>query len=136
MQSKYDTLPFLPATTIRPICPGITILHPLSRRGQGPGMIVLVPETGVTSNNSDLRIEHGVPAPIMKWAEEGYTVAEITRAALTSSSDALKVALRELEQTPTTVPRGVVGLVGRSFDAMPQGFGTSVMELSTYRVRD
>lgn len=112
MQSKYERLPFLPKTILQAVSPGITLLQPLSRRGVGPGIVVLVPETGVSSS-SDLRIEDGLPSPSMKWAEEGYMVIEITEAALAALPDALDRALRALQKADSTVPKGVVGLVGK-----------------------
>lgn len=115
MQSKYEQLPFLPKTVLQVIGQGITLLQPLSRRGFGPGIVVLVPESG-TSSDSVLRIDEGVPSPLMKWAEEGYVVVEITEAGLAASSDALAVALRELERNDATVPKNVVGLVGEDID--------------------
>lgn len=115
MQSKYEQLPFLPKTVLQVVGHGITLVQPLSRRGFGPGIVVLVPESG-TSGDSVLRIDDGVPSPLMKWAEEGYVVVEVTEAALAASPDALALALGELERNDATVPKNVVGLVGKDTD--------------------
>lgn len=48
----------------------------------------------------------------MKWAEEGYTVIEITEAAFGELPDALDMACRELGQSPSAEPKNVIGLVG------------------------
>lgn len=117
MESKYEQLPFLPKTVLQAVAQGITLLQPLSRRGFGPGIVVLVPESG-TSGDSCLRIDEGVPSPLMKWGEEGYVVVEITEAALAASPDALALALRELERNDATAPKNVVGLVGENTDCL------------------
>ncbi|KAM5350839.1 hypothetical protein ACJ41O_007344 [Fusarium nematophilum] len=110
MNSKYDTLPFLPETRLKQFAPGLTILQPLSRRGSGPGLIILASSSGL-ADASTLAIENGVPSPLMKWGEEGYTVVEITEAALTRPDDAIRWALEELDTCSTTEPKAVVGLI-------------------------
>ncbi|KAH7141719.1 hypothetical protein EDB81DRAFT_898956 [Dactylonectria macrodidyma] len=115
MNSKYDTLPFLPETRLKQFAPGLTILQPLSRRCSGPGLIVLVSNSGL-ADASTLAIENGVPSPLMKWGEEGYTVVEITEAALTRPDDAIRWALEELETCTTTEPKDVVGLIAYTPD--------------------
>jgi carboxymethylenebutenolidase len=113
IDSKYDVLPFLPETKLREHSPGITLLNPLSRRGHGPGLIVLVSETGV-KDASSLRIESGVPSPLMKWGEEGYSVVEITEATLTASPQAaIQTARTILEESDATQPKNAVGLIGK-----------------------
>ncbi|KAF4446714.1 hypothetical protein F53441_9647 [Fusarium austroafricanum] len=62
----------LPTPQLKAIRPGVSLLPPLSRRGHGPGLIVLTP----TSKNL-LDIRDGVPSVMIKWAEEGYTVVQI-----------------------------------------------------------
>ncbi|KAI8682456.1 Carboxymethylenebutenolidase [Fusarium sp. Ph1] len=113
MDSKYAVLPFLPETRLKRFAPGLTILQPLSRRGVGPGLILLVSDTGA-AGSSALAIENGVPSPLMKWAEEGYTVVEITKTALARPDDAIRWALEELRSCKTVDIRDVVGLIGKS----------------------
>ncbi|KAF2212815.1 hypothetical protein CERZMDRAFT_97314 [Cercospora zeae-maydis SCOH1-5] len=135
MNSKYEVLPFLPETKLEQVAPGITLLNPLSRRGYGPGLIVLVAETGV--QGSSLRIEHGVPSPVMKWGEEGYSVVEITEAALTSSPrSVIESALEALKKSPKTEPKDAVGVIAYSssiwntaaehFDSFPSIVGAVI----------
>jgi carboxymethylenebutenolidase len=112
MDSKYAVLPFLPETRLKQFAPGLTILQPLSRRGVGPGLIVLVSDTGL-AGSSALAIENGVPSPLMKWAEEGYTVVEVTQTALARPDDAIRWALEELRSCKTVDIQDVVGLVGK-----------------------
>lgn len=111
MESKYGSTPVSPRTNLKKITPGITLLEPLSRRGQGPGLVILVQESGLVDDASITRIEHGIPSPLMKWAEESYTVVEITQLALKHEPSALKLALAELVECHTTVPKRAVGII-------------------------
>ncbi|KAF4500524.1 MFS transporter [Fusarium agapanthi] len=72
--------------------------------------IILVPETSKATSDT-LRVDGCVPSPLMKWAEEGYTVAEITEAGLANPSVALSQAVKELEAARSTEPKNVVGVV-------------------------
>ncbi|KAL6399253.1 dienelactone hydrolase s [Ilyonectria robusta] len=110
MNSKYEKLPFLPETHLDPVCQGITLLRPLSRRGEGPGLIVLVPNTGVTGP-STLAIEEGIPCPLMKWGEEGYTTVEVTESAFETKSDPIKEAIASFAKHECANPKNVVGLI-------------------------
>lgn len=111
MESKYSQPPVLPRTILRRITPNITLLQPLSRRGCGPGLVILVSESGAVDDASATRIENGIPCPLMKWAEESYTVVEITQEALFRESDPLKLALTELAACKTTEPKSAVGII-------------------------
>lgn len=112
IDSKYEVLPFLPKTSLQPLASGITVVHPLTRRGKGPGLIVIVSQSGITGQSS-LAIENGVPCPVMKWAEEGFTTVEITAAALDHVTNALHIALDGLRNSHTIDSKGLVGLVGK-----------------------
>lgn len=58
--------PPLPKSGLKEIRSNINILAPLSRRGHGPGLLILVPD-----HNYQLDITEGVPSPILKWARGG-----------------------------------------------------------------
>lgn len=111
MESKYGSIPVSPQTTLKKITLNVTLLQPLSRRGQGPGLVILVKESGLIEDTSTTRIERGIPSPLMKWAEESYTVVEITQHALEHESSALGSALAALEACQTTVPKNSVGII-------------------------
>jgi hypothetical protein len=51
----------------------ITIQTPLTRAGKGPGMIICI-ESELNLGSSNTHLE---PAPLQKWAEEGFCVAQI-----------------------------------------------------------
>ena len=57
--------------------PGLTLQPPLTRRGHGPSLILLVPEDieGLILGQSDKTLD---PPPLQKWAEEGFVVAQVT----------------------------------------------------------
>lgn len=63
----------LPCAAVREIGTDITLQPPLSRRGHGPGLIIVLPK--------DLELDADQqtldPPPRQKWAEEGYAVVEI-----------------------------------------------------------
>ena len=100
----------LPAPQLREIRPGVSLLPPLSRRGHGPGLVVLTP----TSENL-LEIKDGVPSVLIKWAEEGYTVVQIDGStfATVDSGNALSEALEAMRQCEQ-YDEGKIGLVGKA----------------------
>lgn len=55
------------------ISPHLTLQAPLSRRGRGPGL-VLVLDHYALAERSD---EHLDPEPLRKWAEEGWAVVQV-----------------------------------------------------------
>lgn len=61
-----------------------------------------------------LAIIEGVPSPLVKWAEEGYTVVEIQARALQTGKDHLiKSAIEALEACEKCEPKDKIGLVGQ-----------------------
>ncbi|CZS80789.1 unnamed protein product [Fusarium graminearum] len=85
----------LPTPQLKAVRPGVSLLPPLSRRGHGPGLVVLAPSSGDL-----LKIEDGVPSVLVKWAEEGYTVVQIDASAFKEgdSKDVLREALETMHQ--------------------------------------
>lgn len=106
--------PPLPPTQLTELEPGLSILLPLSRRGDGPGLLILVPDT-----DKPLAIIDGVPSQLIKWAEEGYTVVEMQRRALiTGAREALTKAIQALESCDKCAPKDKVGLVGKLYTTL------------------
>ncbi|KAK2593431.1 hypothetical protein QQS21_008882 [Conoideocrella luteorostrata] len=99
--------PPLPSPQLVKLLSGTHILKPLSRRGEGPGIILL------TADYPDqLTITNGVPSPILKWAEEGYVVTEIPSSALKKAADqALYEAIEVIKQCDKCTSSSKVGLV-------------------------
>ncbi|KJX92560.1 hypothetical protein TI39_contig5841g00026 [Zymoseptoria brevis] len=87
------------------IAEGVTLIRPLSRKGVGPGIILLVSDQ---QSDTPIEIENGIPSLRMKWAEEGYCVVEIRPQA---SSSALKTAVEKLDACQECEPKDKMGLV-------------------------
>ncbi|KAF5027339.1 hypothetical protein F66182_540 [Fusarium sp. NRRL 66182] len=100
----------LPTPQLEAIRPGVSLLPPLSRRGHGPGLLVLTP-----ASDGLLKIEKGVPSALIKWAEEGYTVAHLDLSAFedASSQDILLGAIQALNRSDKC-DEGKMGLVAYS----------------------
>lgn len=100
--------PPLPTEELRTLSGGISILSPLTRRGHGPGIILLVPDSDTST-----KIIEGVPSHLVKWAEEGYAVVEIQQQALQKNADdALRQAVDALKQNEKCTSKEKIGVVG------------------------
>lgn len=112
------------------ISPEITIQPPLTRRGTGPGLILVVPPKWVVDHMNRLFLEYIQtkgnedqchvqktldPEPLKKWAEEGYAVAQVTvsddRASKEKFAELLGTAMAELEKVKECEGLEKVGLV-------------------------
>lgn len=101
----------LPSPDLQRLENGASFLPPLSRRGKGPGLILL---TTPEASDESITITDKAPSPLVKWAEEGYAVVQISGKVLgdVSALDALKQAVKAIEGCEKTEPKGTVGLVG------------------------
>ncbi|CAI7629717.1 unnamed protein product [Penicillium glandicola] len=106
-QNKADEPSTLPQVKLTELGPGQTLLNPLSRKGVGPGLIILTSSIAP----GGVHLEDGVPSPQMKWGEEGYTVVEIRDVVDDGSQDPIKLALEALAHSETCQPKEQVGLV-------------------------
>lgn len=100
--------PPLPQPDLQKLRPGVSLLLPLSRRGHGPGLIVLVPD-----HTNQLSIQNGVPSPLIKWAEEGYVVIEIQESAIAGGrdTDTLKEAIDAIFSSEKCDQKEKVGVI-------------------------
>ncbi|KAH7324172.1 LEA domain protein [Stachybotrys elegans] len=100
----------LPSAKIEILKPGFSLQPPLTRRGSGPGLIILT-----TQDEYDEAVVNRDDAPtaVLKWAEEGYTVVQISAEALGSPNAETVVAeaLDALNKSETCQPKDKVGLV-------------------------
>ncbi|OAL56013.1 NTF2-like protein [Pyrenochaeta sp. DS3sAY3a] len=55
------------------VSPHVTLQRPLSRRGRGPGLILVLDHYASTAKSE----KHLDPEPLQKWAEEGFAVVEL-----------------------------------------------------------
>lgn len=86
---------------------------PLSRRGRGPGLLLLTPE------NNAARTDRKTldPEPYQKWAEEGFVVVNVTfpdHVLETSPIDLesyLETGLQDLKSSPACTDPDKLGLI-------------------------
>ncbi|KAK0732223.1 hypothetical protein B0H67DRAFT_549832 [Lasiosphaeris hirsuta] len=98
----------LPNAPCVQITPSISIQPPLSRRGTGPGLILII------SDDVDLRGHDKTldPPPLQKWAEESFAVGQILVGGdLSGLSEQLGRVLSELEKLPRCTSTDKVGVV-------------------------
>ncbi|KAF9875568.1 carboxymethylenebutenolidase [Colletotrichum karsti] len=92
----------------------ITIQPPLSRRGHGPGLLILV-EQGIDLSKHDKILD---PPPAQKWAEEGYAVAQIVVATgdseVTNKIESAIESLKALESCDDKDRFGVIACLTAS----------------------
>lgn len=97
----------LPSATPYNITSNVIIQPPLSRRGHGPALIVVVPsDVDLSSHAKTLD-----PPPLQKWAEEGYAVAQITLQGDGDFRDELNQAVEALEQLDSCDSNEKLGLI-------------------------
>lgn len=85
----------LPCAAAREISTGVLLQPPLSRRGHGPGLIIILPQNLELDENQQTLD----PPPLLKWAEEGYAVVKIqlsNRADEQRLSDAIRIGVDAL----------------------------------------
>lgn len=92
--------------------PSITIQPPLSRRGHGPGLIILV-EAGLNLAKHDKILD---PPPAQKWAEEGYAVAQVVVApGLANIPNDITLAIARLKALESCDDKDKFGVIGKPF---------------------
>lgn len=101
------------------ISPTLTLQPPLSRRGHGPGLVLLVDPSLDLANCHDKTLN---PPPLQKWAEEGYAVAQLklvpnevatATGGLRLDDDELHQAIQELERLPSCDGARELGFIGK-----------------------
>ncbi len=70
--------PALPNPPTTRISDRAVLQPPLSRRGTGPGLVVIVPDATTSGPSGDDSEKPLDPEPVQKWAEEGFAVAGIS----------------------------------------------------------
>lgn len=111
----------LPSAKIQVLKPGVSLQPPLTRLGSGPGLIIL---TSDEIYDEQVAQRDDAPTAVLKWAEEGYTVVQISATA-TEASDIKTVfdeALSALEKCDACQPKNKVGLVCKLGSSQVIGF--------------
>ncbi|UPL02565.1 hypothetical protein LCI18_013499 [Fusarium solani-melongenae] len=107
----------LPTSQLTTLSKGMLLLPPLSRRGHGPGLIILH-----RHSEDPLTFYDGAPSPLLKWAEEGYAVVQLDPTSFDgrSAEDVLRETVEALDQCAKCDPKGNVGLVSYEPDLWNQ----------------
>ena len=112
----------LPNAPVRHISERLSVQPPLSRRGNGPGVLVFLPGPSeeITPSNGQKPLD---PAPIQKWAEEGFAVAFLNNSRNHSAADLLTEAVNAFidlgELLDTKDKFGIIGEFGECQALMP-----------------
>lgn len=100
-------IPQIPSSPLIKLSERAALQPPLSRRGKGPGLIVLFP------NNDGAKWPEGEapldPEPVQKWAEEGFAVVGILLSA--HLTDDLELAKQALDDLAVIEEKGKYGLI-------------------------
>lgn len=103
----------LPSARLQILRPGVSLQPPLTRRGHGPPLIILT-----TADETDEVVTHRDDAPtaVLKWAEEGYTVIQISSAAIESRGvqTLFTEALEAANKCDACQPKEKAGLICQS----------------------
>ncbi|KAI1101304.1 hypothetical protein F4804DRAFT_316412 [Jackrogersella minutella] len=87
----------------------LSIIPPISRQGHGPGLLLIVDEELDLSKHENILD----PPPLLKWAEEGFAVAQL-RVGNSNRGiicDGLALALSELSRLPSCDQAEKVGII-------------------------
>ena len=102
----------LPSAPSRSLGSNLTVQPPLSRRGHGPGLLIICPDH-TPLNRAQNTLD---PPPLQKWAEEGYAVVQVgvpIREDQGSLKEALQKgidALTSLEECDVKDKYGLIGI--------------------------
>jgi carboxymethylenebutenolidase len=113
----------LPSAELQVLKPGLSLQPPLTRRGTGPGLIVLT-----TADIYDEKVAERDDAPtaVLRWAEEGYTVVQMSASTIESLGveTVFTEAISALDKCDVCQPKDKVGLICKS----------KFLELSTLQI--
>ena len=88
----------------------VTMQTPLTRNGNGPGLVILMPKEYESRPSTDISKTLD-PEPQQKWAEEGFAVVEIKVDPKTVAED-IKTGLEALRLLPQSSEYNRIGLIG------------------------
>ena len=104
-------LPSAKATVFGPII----IQPPLTRYGSGPGLFILRPAAFVDCQGQNQTLD---PEPLQKWAEEGFSVAQVTLDVQNSNTEAIaslvsqaRQHLFDLQECTSDTSFGLIGVL-------------------------
>ncbi|KAK6379086.1 hypothetical protein LTS17_006790 [Exophiala oligosperma] len=104
----------LPTAELSKVGEHISLLPPLSRRGKGPGLILVLPQNTPAYPEGGTVCVNQTPPPLLKWAEEGFAVVEVREPAFKSASgaqEAIAKAVAALERCDKCNENDGIGLI-------------------------
>ena len=115
----------LPSAPLVILGPNIVLQPPLSRRGHGPGLIIFLP---TLRGDQDTKIESRRrkpldPAPVHKWAEEGFAVVGITINGDSTLNTTLNMAVNALVELDEVDIKDKIGVLGMRLQSLLFYFG-------------
>lgn len=104
----------LPSASAVPLAmPNVIFQPPLSRRGTGPGLVVVRASKLSLRPHAKLGLRTPLdPDPVQKWAEEGFAVVGVQLSGDTDVTEALCVALAGLEESSKVDDTSRFGVLG------------------------
>ncbi|KAK9366111.1 hypothetical protein V1509DRAFT_630915 [Lipomyces kononenkoae] len=97
-----EELSQLPCSPVSQLAQNAVVQPPLTRRGHGPGLVIIIPEA-----YCDISTEETLdPHPLQKWAEEGFAVVQVifgtepTSSNSWNASQALEMGVAALRSLP------------------------------------
>jgi carboxymethylenebutenolidase len=135
--SESKTVP-LPSAKPVQIGSNVVLQPPLSRRGKGPALLIITPGeyTGRDGNVLKKILE---PEPLQKWAEEGFTVAEVKVGShFESFLDGCQKGIEALKSLPECTFDGKLGVIGMFPNLLKakRSISRSMESSSSLRVQD
>ena len=106
---EEQPLPLPSAQSIN-LSENVVLQPPLSRRGNGPGIVIILPSQDSALPSDNTRALD--PKPLIKWAEEGFSIASVTSVDSASIEQVLKQcldALQDLDQVDVKDKFAVIG---------------------------
>lgn len=95
-QEKPIELPSAPVVTLSE---GLILQPPLSRRGSGPGLLIILPPSDEITPSTKI-VRPLDPDPVTKWAEEGFAVVSAVSSDLLDVNQTIEQALDGLDACP------------------------------------
>jgi carboxymethylenebutenolidase len=112
----------LPSAPLVHINDRVVLQPPLSRRGTGPGIVLVLPDSTQISRNEG-STKPLDPEPVLKWAEEGFAVVGVTNLEENEGSRLLEknleLSLDALEALETVDVKGKFVVIGALYQRKP-----------------
>ena len=117
--SENEQAPLLPSAPLITVSSDLVIQPPLTGRGSGPGVILLLQDPSFLGASPVGMRRPLDPEPVQKWAEEGFSVAAVTLSPSsifdqTSAISVLKRAIDGLLQVRELDTRDKFAVIGNS----------------------